>query len=1025
MSRIPSRPLVAGTSTTRTLRGAETHRYTLPLTTNQVVEIVVSPRDIDLVVSLTSPDKAAPLRVDLAADPMTTERVVAITEATGRHQVEVTAPNAQAATGAYTIRVAVMRSATDRDRARVQARRTLEEGARLRAAIGGPAGSLDAAEAKLQEALVELRATADGAGVADALFMLAGIAAERAAANTVDRARDALDAYREQRDRVGMSRASQMLGQAQERRGERLAAQAALTESLTLAQEVESRALQARTRLSLSTLYSRSGDAERGIAQAREARRLYHELRMPTWEAYALNNMGLAASDLGDDALALTYFDEALRIARALGDRSGEANLLNNLGNLYRQVGAYQKALASHADALALARAVKNEDNEARALNTLGMTYRRLGDYRKALDYHEQSLAIRRRRSGDQAALASTLDGMGRTFHALGDDDRALAALNEALAIRQRLGERYNETDALRQLAIVERDRGHLEAALRHVEASVALTDTLRRTMISPDRRASYVAAQQEQYELHVDVLMQLHRQRPAEGFSARALEASERGRVRVLLESLDATLRLDDPAQNGDPRLALLTQPRTLSASAIQRELLEPDTILLEFTLGEPRSWLWAVSPDTIASFELPPRAAIETSVRRLYALLTARQPRANESARDRAARLAEADAAWRTEAATFSRTLFGPVVAQLGEAWHGKRLLIVGAGVLEYLPFAALPDPAVDADIVASAAAAAAPASTSRSTSALTISAAARGGAPAVTAPAATAATGGLTPLVANHEIVTLPSASVLALLRQEAGTRATPPKQLAVLADPVFEVADPRVRRSGRRPAPPLSPRGSLSSSPQGTGTGAVRPAGLQRRLARLPFSRQEAQAIAAFVPDAARFQAIDFQASRALATSAGLGDYRIVHFATHGWFDSERPDQSGLAFSSVSRDGAAQDGILHLRDIYRLRLPVEIVVLSACQTALGKEIKGEGLIGLTRGFMHAGALRVVASLWQVDDLATAELMRLFYRGMLQDGLRPAAALRAAQRELSTQARWASPYYWSAFVLQGEWK
>lgn len=1028
--------LTTGAVVTRTLAGGQAHRYDLLLAADQLVDVIVTPRDMDVVVTLAGPGArgsagasasagagstaAAPLRVDLSSDLMMSERIVAIADTAGRHRIEVLSPNARARASRYTLRVEAIRPATDRDRAWVRARRTLEQGARLRSPDGIARGSSAEAQPTIEAALAGLRDADDRAGAADALFLLAGLALERATADTVDRARAALEAYRGLPDTTGMSKAFQVLGQAHERRGELPAAAEAMSQALALAQEIGSAAIEARTRLSLSVLYGRGGDAERGIGQSREALRLFRALGMRPSEAFALNNMGLAARDLGDDQLALTYYEEALRIGRAVGEKGIEANLLNNLGNLYRETGQYEKALASHADALTLARAVKNEDNEARALNTLGMTWRRLGEHRKALEYQEQSLAIRRRRSGDQAAIASTLDGMGRTWHALGDDTRALAALNEALEIRHRIGDRYSETDTLRQLAYVERDRGNLDAARGHVEASVALTDTLRRTMFSPDLRASYVAAQQEQYELHVDVLMQLHQQRPGEGFLARALEASERGRARVLLESLDPALKLDDPARRDDPRLALLTQPRMLTTTAIQRELLDRDTILLEFTLGEGRSWLWTVGTDTLAGFELPPRAAIEAAARRLYALLTARQPRAAESLRDRTTRLVEADAAWRTEAAAFSRTLFGPAVAHLGEAWRGKRLLIVGAGVLEYLPFSALPEPA--------------------------------------------AATALLVPLVADHEIVSLPSASVLAVMRQENGARPAPPKQLAVLADPVFEIADPRVRTAGRaanrsaavsrgvasrgaspadqvtrstgsaptgRPSQPTGdqaatatpaarPTPATDAPPVATG----RPAGLQR-LARLPFSRQEAQAIAAFVPADGRLQAIDFQASRALATSAALGEYRIVHFATHGWFDSERPDQSGLVFSLVGHDGAAQDGVLRLRDIYTLRLPADVVVLSACQTALGKEIKGEGLIGLTRGFMHAGARRVVASLWQVDDLATAELMRLFYRGMLQEGLRPAAALRAAQRELSTQARWASPYYWSAFVLQGEWR
>ena len=110
--------------------------------------------------------------------------------------------------------------------------------------------------------------------------------------------------------------------------------------------------------------------------------------------------------------------------------------------------------------------------------------------------------------------------------------------------------------------------------------------------------------------------------------------------------------------------------------------------------------------------------------------------------------------------------------------------------------------------------------------------------------------------------------------------------------------------------------------------------------------------------ALTPKGSSFSAIDFQASRATVLDPALGQYRYVHFATHGLLDSERPGLSALVFSMVDAQGKPQDGFLRANDIYNLKLPAELVVLSACQTGLGKDIKGEGLVGLTRGFMYAG-------------------------------------------------------------------
>jgi CHAT domain-containing protein len=237
----------------------------------------------------------------------------------------------------------------------------------------------------------------------------------------------------------------------------------------------------------------------------------------------------------------------------------------------------------------------------------------------------------------------------------------------------------------------------------------------------------------------------------------------------------------------------------------------------------------------------------------------------------------------------------------------------------------------------------------------------------------------------------------------------------KSVAVFADPVFGAEDAAVRKIGVRDA-------HRSASAE-TGTPRAQAEGL--KLGRLPSTRREAEAIISAVPPGTGMMATDFAANRARVISGELAKYRVVHFATHGYPDDRHPNLSWIALSTVDDTGRSQDGFLRLLDIYNLDLPADLVVLSACQTALGKNVRGEGLIGLVRGFMYAGAARVVASLWKVDDESTAELMRAFYRAMFQGGKPAAAALRQAQVELSQTKRWSAPYHWAAFVLQGEWK
>jgi CHAT domain-containing protein len=229
---------------------------------------------------------------------------------------------------------------------------------------------------------------------------------------------------------------------------------------------------------------------------------------------------------------------------------------------------------------------------------------------------------------------------------------------------------------------------------------------------------------------------------------------------------------------------------------------------------------------------------------------------------------------------------------------------------------------------------------------------------------------------------------------------------PETVAVVADPVFDAGDPRVRAPAKRPE---------RKPPTGTVNGVSRAANRMGRegFIRLPLSRREAEEITRLVPRGTLLRATDFAASRTLVTEGGLADRRVVHLATHGLLDSEHPDLSGLVFSLVNERGAARDGSLRMHEIYNLRLPADLVVLSACQTALGRDIRGEGLFGLTRGFMYAGARRVVASLWQVDDESTPELMKRFYRAMLDEHRRPADALRTAQLELSRDRALVRPF------------
>ncbi len=1030
--------LRAGERRERDLRTGQAHTYGIELERGQFLHAVAAPQGVNIAVSLSAPDGDQLLVVDLSPDEVVDEVILAVAETSGRYQITVTPAVPGTPPGRYVIRIAAVRLGTAADVVRVGARRVLETAARL--AQTNEPNNWQRAIRPLEDALADFQRVGDRENQAATLLEAAWNSRDLGRPEARELADRALALYRELGDATGVARTTSAIGGIHARRGQLQEASETLSEALALLEQSGNHAQAASTLNWLGIVYGRTGEPERAVEAFQKALTIQQEMRLVRQAGGTLTNLGIATKDLGDPRLSLRYYEQALALARAQADQNLEAMALTNLGNLYRLVGDTEKALVTHQAAVVLARAVGNVEFEARAINAGGSAYYDLGEFEKALAHHDQSLQIRRA-THDRVGQAASLHAAGLTLHRLGHSDEAIARLTEALQLRRATAERLGEAETLKHLAQVEADRGNFMVALDHIEAAVQLTDTMRGQLLSPELRASFVAAEQDRYELYIDVLMQLHRQPSGNGFDIRAIEASERGRARVLMESLlearadirqgaDASLlerertlqrqldaasrrlsrlltaetdapdleaarsamatlasqyrELEVQIRKDSPTYASLTQPSPLTVAEMQRDLVDADTILLEYSLGDTRSWLWAVTPTGVASFELPPRAAIEATARRVYELLTARQPRANESAAARSARLRQADRSLRQESGALSRMILGPAAAHFGDAWHGRRLLIVAADVLQFLPFAALADPASEGQ-----------------------------------------------PLIADHEVVSLPSASVLALIRQQTQGRPEAPKQLAVLADPVFNVDDPRIASAARRETPGRLLRPETASPPGVSVTAralrSVNAMGDSRlsRLSRLPFTRQEARAISTLVPANQRLEATDFRASRATVMSGQLADYRLVHFATHGFFNSEQPELSGLVLSLVDRNGKTQDGFLRLTDIFNLKLPAEVVVLSACQTALGKEIRGEGLVGLTRGFMYAGARRVVASLWQVDDLATAELMRMFYQGMVTERLRPAEALRTAQRRLAQDPRWASPFFWSAFVLQGEWR
>ncbi|MBP0016786.1 MAG: CHAT domain-containing protein [Cyanobacteria bacterium SBLK] len=817
----------------------------------------------------------------------------------------------------------------------------------------------------------------------------------------IDAYEQSLAIFLELGDRAGEGRSLGNLGNLYTLTGEYAKAIDFRERSLAIFREIGDRDGEGKTLNNLGNLYRSLGRYSQALEALERSLSIFQAIGDRPGESAARKNSGVVYYLLGEYARAIDDYESALSIAREIGDIAEEGTLLNNLGTVYQDLEKYETALDYYKRALAIARNTNNREGEGKIFNNVGLIYHRLGKTVRAIDSYRQSLDIARE-IGNRWGEGSSLGNSGILFDSLGRHDEAIAYYESALAILRESGDRVWEGSIYFNLALAKQKQGQFNEARQDIETAIAIAESIRSDIENPDFRQSFFATISERYRLYIEILMQLHRDNPDRGYDKQAFHASEKNRARILtellaeakldirqnvdsrllaeerhlieafsaieqrrlelvrgsyensvLESLtgerDRLLRslsdLETRIRRNHPAYADLKYPQPLTLEEIQTRVLDRETLLLEYSLGTERSYLFVVGKNEFATYELPPRQEIETAAAKYAIALQAedRNPLA--------------------EGKELAQMLLSPIADKL----KGQRLAIVADGKLHRLPFGVLP---------------------------WVSGASGEGGAD-------------IAPLLARHEIVHLSSASSLAIQRQHMQNRPRAAKKMAVFADPVFSKRDPRlaedIETTLSNPLLELFRDGCKSFD-------------------RLPHTRTEAENILALVPDNQQFLAMGFAADRAAATSEDLAQYQILHLSTHGCIQ-DNPQLSGLALSLYSENGSQKDGFLRLQDIYNLQLNADLVVLSACQTGIGEEVSGEGVVGLTRGFMYAGARRVTVSLWNVSDRATARLMSDFYQNMISEEMSPPAALREARLQMWKAGEF--PYKWAAFTMQGDWR
>ncbi len=875
----------------------------------------------------------------------------------------------------------------------------------------------DKAEALLQQAIALSEQHDYVQGKAEALLTLSDCQNSSDHGLALSTAQESLNLWKSRNNKVGMANSSAAIGHYQLAQTNLMEATQSQEAALALWQELNNPPEQAEALINLGFIEYRKGAWQSSMSFLTQARSLIDEESEPFRMGQISSGLGEAFIESGLPETGIVKLQDASHYFRESKSPVAVLVMAWDVGRAHYLLRNYQEALSRLQQALRDAQAIEERPMIAMCNEYLGRTFEAMGDGPNAIRHLQIAFDLYLK-VGDPMEAARTQALLGQVYEEQGRISKAREYYERSLETFGRLSDQLNQSATLYALGRLELRKNNLDQAEDYLRRSVEATENIRRVSTSTDLTAAFSATVHERYERYIECLMRKHLAQPARGLDVRAFETSELARARSLTELLRATQTNLVPGL--DPQLAeqekslrqslrvkedykvallgkaykkeeldalenelasletkykqvtetirarypaynQISRPSAWGLSQIQEQVIADDqTVLLEYSLGSDQSYVWAVTRDHIKSYELPSQSRINEAAQKVYRLLATGGDAQNENELSQAAQ-------------ELGQMILLPVAAELDK----QRLIIVADGALNYIPFQFLPAPAAGSE-----------------------------------------------PLVASYEVINAPSASTLGQLRLETARRQAPARVLAAFGDPIF--ASNYAQRKDANTSEPITTLQVPENEPWQHAQRDIEPVGDTvdpAAIQPLFYSRVELANLRE-VAGPESFVATGFDASREKLAAADLTKYAILHFATHGILDPKRPENSGLFLSMVDRNGQPQNGFVGLQDIYSLHAPVDLVVLSACRTGLGKDVRGEGLIGLTRGFMYAGASSVIASLWKVDDEATAELMKRFYANMLQRRMRPAVALSAAQNSIRNEPQWRSPHYWAAFTLQGEY-
>lgn len=798
----------------------------------------------------------------------------------------------------------------------------------------------------------------------------------------------------------------------------------------------------------IGSIYDLIGEKKLARQHYLEALKLAEPLNDPDLPAI-YNNLGLVYEDLEEHQKALNYYEKSLEMYKKAGRSWNVGVVLSNIGIVYDNLGDYARSLTCYKDAIEKFEEAKTLISKAKTLVNMGVVYSKKTDFNNADECYKKALEIFKNKN-DLQGQASVLTKIASLSLPMYDYEKKLSLLKEALNLRQtcldlygeaythlllgnllkekknyteaetyyqnslrintRIGDKRGEIATLYELAELHKNLGNLDLAKGEIEKAIDVVESSRINIDIQRLRTTYFAKSHLFYEFYIDLLIQLSKS----GFDEYAVSAfnfSEKSRSRTFLDTLSQptiynqnselislensqrsllnrkvnelvvlkrdgllekipllekeieSIRLELEKIEGkiktDTSIRFSNHFKPLTLKTIQEKVLDSDTALFEYFLGEDQSFLWVVTKNSINTYKLPKRQTIEALAK---ALDNSIKVRTESTVFTENYEIIKADKNYIEAAHELSKIIIQPFLTNL----NCTRILIAADECLNYVSFATLPVSNLSLKNKENL-------------------------------------------LISKFEIINVPSASSLVVLREKI----TEPtlNAITIVADPAFDLKDERVSKK------------TVQSKDTEIALRSLERGGMD--FPRLPLSKTEAENIINLATKANyqcfNYLGFDAEIKKVLAS---LTKVKIAHFATHGVSKTFQNGLSGIVLSLVDETGNYIDGILSVDVITNLNVNTELVTLSACETALGEEFAGEGPIGIARAFMYAGAKRAVVSLWKVDDEATSKLMTKFYSYVFT-GHSYSDALRLAQIDIRKNAKWKHPFFWGAFIIQGEYK